>query len=167
MATLLYGNISQKTASYTIEPGSITLPTVVQGDTFTLAVRLTETSNNTTTVTAPSIYSARLSYGPVDVAPTAGTFKVLVNAVTSSAITLGSTAASVAAVLNSISAATGWSVTEDQGSYIVGRTANWTTTSGITIVDNNLTPESFVRVTSYSANSIFYQELRPMQSPLA
>jgi len=167
MATLLYGNISNKTASYTIEPGSITLPTVVQGDTFTLAVRLTETANNTTTVTAPSIYSARLSYGPVDVAPTAGTFKVLVNAVTSSAITLGSTAASVAAVLNSISAATGWTVSEDQGSYIVGRTANWTTTSGITIVDNNLTPDSFVRVTSYSANNIFYQELRPMQSPLA
>jgi hypothetical protein len=167
MATLLYGNISQKTASYTIEPGSITLPTVVQGDTFTVAVRLTETSNNTTTVTAPSIYSARLSYGPVDVAPTAGTFKVRVNAVTSSAITLGSTAASVAAILNSISAATGWSVTEDQGSYIVGRTSNWVATSGITIVDNNLTPESFVRVTSYSANNIFYQELRPMQSPLA
>jgi hypothetical protein len=167
MATLLYGNISNKTASYTIEPGSITLPTVVQGDTFTLAVRLTETANNTTTVTAPSIYSARLSYGPVDVAPTAGTFKVRVNAVTSSAITLGSTAASVAAVLNSISAATGWTVSEDQGSYIVGRTANWTTTSGITIVDNNLTPESFVRVTSYSANNTFYQELRPMQSPLA
>jgi hypothetical protein len=167
MATLLYGNISQKTASYTIEPGSITLPTVVQGDTFTLAVRLTETSNNTTTVTAPSIYSARLSYGPVDVAPTAGTFKVLVNAVTSSAITLGSTAASVAAILNTISAATGWSVTEDQGSYIVGRTANWTTTSGITIVQNELVPDSFVRVTSYSANNTFYQELRPMQSPLA
>jgi hypothetical protein len=167
MATLLYGNISQKTASYTIEPGSITLPTVVQGDTFTLAVRLTETSNNTTTVTAPSIYSARLSYGPVDVAPTAGTFKVRVNAVTSSAITLGSTAASVAAILNTISAATGWTVSEDQGSYIVGRTANWTTTSGITIVENNLTPDSFVRVTSYSANNIFYQELRPMQSPLA
>jgi hypothetical protein len=167
MATLLYGNISQKTASYTIEPGSITLPTVVQGDMFTVAVRLTETSNNTTTVTAPSIYSARLSYGPVDVAPTAGTFKVLVNAVTSSAITLGSTAASVAAVLNSISAATGWSVTEDQGSYIVGRTANWTTTSGITIVQNELVPDSFVRVTSYSANNTFYQELRPMQSPLA
>ena len=167
MATLLYGNISQKTASYTIEPGSITLPTVVQGDTFTLAVRLTETSNNTTTVTAPSIYSARLSYGPVDVAPTAGTFKVLVNAVTSSAITLGSTAASVAAILNTISAATGWSVTEDQGSYIVGRTANWTTTSGITIVQNELIPDSFVRVTSYSANNTFYQELRPMQSPLA
>jgi hypothetical protein len=167
MATLLYGNISNKTASYTIEPGSITLPTVVQGDTFTVAVRLTETSNNTTTVTAPSVYSARLSYGPVDVAPTAGTFKVLVNAVTSSAITLGSTAASVAAILNTISAATGWTVSEDQGSYIVGRTANWTTTSGITIVDNNLTPDSFVRVTSYSANNIFYQELRPMQSPLA
>jgi hypothetical protein len=167
MATLLYGNISQKTASYTIEPSSIALPTVVQGDTFTLAVRLTETNNNTTTVTAPSIYSARLSYGPVDVAPTAGTFKVRVNAVTSSAITLGSTAASVAAILNSISAATGWSVTEDQGSYIVGRTTNWVATSGITIVDNNLTPDSFVRVTSYSANNIFYQELRPMQSPLA
>jgi len=167
MATLLYGNISQKTASYTIEPGTITLPKVVQGDTFTLAVRLTETANNTTTVTAPSIYSARLSYGPVDVAPTAGTFKVRVNAVTSNAITLGSTASSVAAILNSISATTGWSVTEDQGSYIVGRTANWTTTSGITIVDNNLTPDSFVRVTSYSANNTFYQELRPMQSPLA
>jgi len=167
MATLLYGNISQKTASYTIDPAAITLPKVVQGDTFTLAVRLTETSNNLTTVTAPAIYSARLSYGPVDVAPTAGTFKVRVNAVTSSAITLGSTAASVAAVLNSISAATGWTVSEDQGSYIVGRTANWTTTSGITIVDNNLTPDSFVRVTSYSANNTFYQELRPMQSPLA
>jgi hypothetical protein len=167
MATLLYGNISKKTASYTIEPAAIALPKIVQGDTFTLAVRLTETANNTTTVTAPSIYSARLSYGPVDVAPTAGTFKVRVNAVTSSAITLGSTAASVAAVLNSISAATGWSVTEDQGSYIVGRTANWTTTSGITIVENNLTPESFVRVTSYSSNNTFYQELRPMRSPLA
>ena len=167
MATLLYGNISQKTASFTIDPANIALPTVVQGDTFTVAVRLTETSNNITTVTAPSIFSARLSYGPVDVAPTAGTFKVLVNAVTSSAITLGSTAASVAAILNTISAATGWSVTEDQGSYIVGRTANWTTTSGITIVQNELVPDSFVRVTSYSANNTFYQELRPMQSPLA
>lgn len=167
MATLLYGNISNKTASYTIEPGSITLPTVVQGDTFTLAVRLTETANNTTTVTAPSIYSARLSYGPVDVAPTAGTFKVLVNSVTSSVITLGSTAASVAAVLNSISAATGWAVIEDQGSYLISRTSNWAATSGITIVQNELIPQSFVRVTSYSANSNFYQELRPMQSPLA
>jgi hypothetical protein len=167
MATFLYGNISQKTASYTIEPSSIALPTVIQGDTFTLAVRLTETSKNITTVTAPSIYSARLSYGPVDVAPTAGTFKVLVNSVTSSVITLGASAASVAAILNSISAATGWSVREDQGSYIVGRTANWVATSGITIVENNLVPESFVRVTSYSSAGTFYQELRPMQSPLA
>jgi hypothetical protein len=167
MATLLYGNISQKTASYTIEPGAITLPKVVQGDTFTLAVRLTETSNNTTTVTAPSIYSARLSYGPVDVAPTAGSFKVLVNSVTSSVITYGSTAASVAAVLNSISAATGWAVIEDQGSYLISRTSNWVATSGISIVQNELIPQSFVRVTSYSANSNFYQELRPMQSPLA
>ena len=167
MATLLYGNISKKTASYTIEPGAITLPKVVQGDTFTLAVRLTETSNNTTTVTAPSIYSARLSYGPVDVAPTAGSFKVLVNSVTSSVITYGSTAASVAAVLNSISAATGWAVIEDQGSYLISRTSNWVATSGISIVQNELIPQSFVRVTSYSANSNFYQELRPMQSPLA
>ena len=167
MATLLYGNISKKTASYTIEPAAITLPKVVQGDTFTLAVRLTETANNTTTVTAPSIYSARLSYGPVDVAPTAGTFKVLVNSVTSSVITLGSTAASVAAVLNSISAATGWAVIEDQGSYLISRTSNWVATSGISIVQNELIPQSFVRVTSYSANSNFYQELRPMQSPLA
>ena len=167
MATLLYGNISQKTASYTIAPGSITLPKVVQGDTFTLAVRLTETANNTTTVTAPSIYSARLSYGPVDVAPTAGSFKVLVNSVTSSVITFGSTAASVAAVLNSISAATGWAVIEDQGSYLISRTSNWVATSGISIVQNELIPQSFVRVTSYSANSNFYQELRPMQSPLA
>ena len=167
MATLLYGNISNKTASYTIQPGTITLPTVVQGDTFTLAVRLTETSDNNTTITAPSISYARLSYGPVDVAPTAGTFKVLVNAVTSSAITVGATAASVAAVLNSITTAAGWTVTEDQGSYIVGRTANWTATSGITIVENTLVPDSFVRVTSYSANNTFFQELRPMQSPLA
>jgi len=167
MATLVFGNISQKTASYTIEPGSITLPKVVQGDLFTLAVRLTETANNITTVTAPSIYSARLSYGPVDVAPTAGSFKVLVNSVTSSVITFGSTAASVAAVLNSISAATGWSVIEDQGSYLVERRSAWVATSGITIVQNELQPQSFVRVTSYSANNSFYQELRPMQSPLA
>jgi len=167
MATLVFGNISQKTASYTIEPGSITLPKVVQGDLFTLAVRLTETAANITTVTAPSIYSARLSYGPVDVAPTAGSFKVLVNSVTSSVITYGSTAASVAAVLNSISAATGWSVVEDQGSYLVERKSEWVATSGITIVQNELQPQSFVRVTSYSANNSFYQELRPMQSPLA
>ena len=167
MATLLYGNISKKTASYTIEPGTITLPTVVQGDTFSIAVRLTETADNITTITAPSISYARLAYGPVDVAPTSGSFKVRVNAVTSSVITYGSTAASVAAVLNSIAAATGWSVLEDQGSYIVGRTSNWVATSGITIVQNELVPDSFVRVTSYSANSTFYQELRPMQSPLA
>ena len=167
MATLLYGNISQKTASYTIEPGAITLPKVVQGDMFTLGVRLTETADNLTTITAPSISYARLAYGPVDVAPTSGSFKVLVNAVTSTVITYGSTAASVAAVLNSIAAATGWSVLEDQGSYIVGRTSNWVTTSGITIVQNELVPDSFVRVTSYSANNTFYQELRPMQSPLA
>jgi len=167
MATLLYGNISQKTASYTIEPGSITLPTVVQGDTFTVAVRLTETANNITTITAPSISYARLAYGPVDAAPTSGSFKVVVNSVTSTVITYGSTAASVAAVLNSIAAATGWSVLEDQGSYIVGRKSNWVTTSGISIVQNELVPDSFVRVTSYSANNTFYQELRPMQSPLA
>jgi hypothetical protein len=167
MATLLYGNISQKTASYTIEPGAITLPKVVQGDTFSIAVRLTETADNLTTITAPSISYARLAYGPVDVAPTSGSFKVRVNAVTSSVITFGSTAASVAAVLNSIAAATGWSVLEDQGSYIVGRTSNWVATSGITIVQNELVPDSFVRVTSYSANNTFYQELRPMQSPLA
>jgi hypothetical protein len=167
MATYLFGNLSSRTASYTIEPGNVTLPTIVQGDTFTLAVRLTETNNNVTTVTAPSIYSARLSYGPVDVAPTAGSFKVLVNSITSSVITFGSTAASVAAVLNGMSAATGWAVIEDQGSYIVSRTSNWVATSGITIVQNELIPQSFVRVTSYSANSNFYQELRPMQSPLA
>jgi hypothetical protein len=167
MATYLFGNLSSRTASYSIEPGNVTLPTIVQGDTFTLAVRLTETNNNVTTVTAPSIYSARLSYGPVDAAPTSGSFKVLVNSVTSTVITFGSTAASVAAVLNSISAATGWAVIEDQGSYLVSRTSNWVATSGITIVQNELIPQSFVRVTSYSANSNFYQELRPMQSPLA
>jgi len=167
MATYLFGNLSSRTASYTIEPGNVTLPTIVQGDTFTLAVRLTETNNNVTTVTAPSIYSARLSYGPVDAAPTSGSFKVLVNSVTSTVITFGSTAASVAAVLNSISAATGWAVIEDQGSYLVSRTSNWVATSGISIVQNELIPQSFVRVTSYSANSNFYQELRPMQSPLA
>ena len=167
MATYLFGNLSTRTASYTIDPGNIELPKIVQGDIFTLAVRLTETSNLITTVTEPSVSYARLSYGPVDVAPTAGSFKVRVNAVTSSVITFGSTAASVAAVLNSISAATGWSVLEDQGSYIVGRTSSWVATSGITIVENELVPDSFVRVTSYSANNTFYQELRPMQSPLA
>ena len=167
MATFLYGNLSTKTASFTIEPGTITLPTVVAGDNFRLAVRLTETSDNTTVVTTPTISYARLAYGPVDVAPTAGTFKVLVNAVTSSVITLGSSAASVAAILNSISAVTGFAVTLDRDSYIVSRNANFTATSGITIVENFLEPQSFVRVTSYSANNLFYQELRPMQSPLA
>lgn len=167
MATFLYGNLSTKTASFTIEPGTITLPTVVAGDNFRLAVRLTETADNTTVITTPSISYARLAYGPVDVAPTAGTFKVLVNAVTSSVITLGSSAASVAAILNSISAVTGFAVTLDRDSYIISRNANFTATSGITIVENFLEPQSFVRVTSYSANNLFYQELRPMQSPLA
>lgn len=167
MATFLYGNLSTKTASYSIEPGTIDLPKVVNGDTFTVAVRLTETADGTTVATTPSISYARLAYGPVDVAPTSGSFKVLVNAVTSSVITLGSSAASVAAVFNSIAAVTGWSVREDQGSYIVSRTANYVATSGITIVANELIPESFVRVTSYSDGATFYQELRPMQSPLA
>ena len=167
MATFLYGNLSTKTASYTIEPGTIDLPKVVNGDTFTVAVRLTETADGTTVATKPSISYARLAYGPVDVAPTSGSFKVLVNAVTSSVITLGSSAASVAAVFNSIAAVTGWSVREDQGSYIVSRTASYAATSGITIVANELIPESFVRVTSYSDGATFYQELRPMQSPLA
>lgn len=167
MATFLYGNLSTKTASYSIEPGTIDLPKVVNGDTFTVAVRLTETADGTTVATKPSISYARLAYGPVDVAPTSGSFKVLVNAVTSSVITLGSSAASVAAVFNSIAAVTGWSVREDQGSYIVSRTASYAATSGITIVANELIPESFVRVTSYSDGATFYQELRPMQSPLA
>ena len=167
MATFLYGNLSTKTASYSIKPGTIDLPKVVNGDTFTVAVRLTETADGTTVATTPSISYARLAYGPVDVAPTSGSFKVLVNAVTSSVITLGSSAASVAAVFNSIAAVTGWSVREDQGSYIVSRTANYVATSGITIVANELIPESFVRVTSYSDGATFYQELRPMQSPLA
>ena len=167
MATFLYGNLSTKTASYSIEPGTIDLPKVVNGDTFTVAVRLTETADGTTVATTPSISYARLAYGPVDVAPTSGSFKVLVNTVTSSVITLGSSAASVAAVFNSIAAVTGWSVREDQGSYIVSRTASYAATSGITIVANELIPESFVRVTSYSDGATFYQELRPMQSPLA
>ena len=167
MATFLYGNLSTKTASYSIKPGTIDLPKVVNGDTFTVAVRLTETADGTTVATTPSISYARLAYGPVDVAPTSGSFKVLVNAVTSSVITLGSSAASVAAVFNSIAAVTGWSVREDQGSYIVSRTASYAATSGITIVANELIPESFVRVTSYSDGATFYQELRPMQSPLA
>ena len=167
MATFLYGNLSTKTASYSIEPGTIDLPKVVNGDTFTVAVRLTETADGTTVATTPSISYARLAYGPVDVAPTSGSFKVRVNAVTSSVITLGSSAASVAAVFNSIAAVTGWSVREDQGSYIVSRTASYVATSGITIVANELIPESFVRVTSYSDGATFYQELRPMQSPLA
>jgi len=167
MATYIYGNLSTRTASYSIEPGNITLPKVVQGDNFTLSVRLTETNDNTTTVTSPAIYSARLAYGPVDVAPTAGSFKVLVNSVTSSVITYGSTAASVAAILNSLSAVTGWSVALDRDSYIVSRRSNWVATSGITIVENVLQPQSFVRVTSYTSDNVFYQELRPMQSPLA
>jgi hypothetical protein len=167
MATYIYGNLSTRTASYSIEPGNITLPKVVQGDNFTLSVRLTETNDNTTTVTSPSIYSARLAYGPVDVAPTAGSFKVLVNSVTSSVITYGSTAASVAAILNSLSAVTGWSVAFDRDSYIVSRRSSWVATSGITIVENVLQPQSFVRVTSYTSDNVFYQELRPMQSPLA
>lgn len=167
MATLLYGNLSTKTASYGLEPSTVDLPKVVQGDDFTVAVRLTETADGTTVVTKPAISYARLSYGPVDVAPTAGTFKVVVNAVTSSAITLGTSAASVAAILNSLSATTGWAVELDRDSYIVSRPAAWTATSGITIAENFLQPESFVRVTSWSANNFFYQELRPMQSPLA
>lgn len=168
MATLIYGNLSTKTASYTLDPSSIALPKVVQGDTFTLAVRLTETADNNTVVTVPSITSARLSYGPVDVAPTAGTFKMVVGGVTSGVVTIGSSAASVAAVLNAMATpATGWSVTLDRESYLISRTAAWTATSGITITENLLEPESFVRVTSYSAAGRFYQELRPMQSPLA
>jgi len=167
MATYLYGNLSTRTASYTIEPGEISLPKIVQGDNFTLSIRLTETNDSITTVTSPAIYSARLAYGPVDVAPTAGSFKVLVNSVTSSVITYGSTAASVAAVLNSLSAVTGWSVTLDRDSYIVSRRSSWVATSGITIVENLLQPQSFVRVTSYTSDNLFYQELRPMQSPLA
>ena len=168
MATLLYGNLSTKTASYSIEPGTIDLPRVVQGDTFTLAVRLTETADGTTVVTKPTISSARLSYGPVDVAPTAGTFRMVVGGVTSGVVTIGSSAASVAAVLNAMATpATGWSVTLDRDSYLVSRTDAWTATSGITITENLLEPESFVRVTSYSAAGRFWQELRPMQSPLA
>ena len=167
MATYLYGNLSTRTASYTIDPGDIALPKIVQGDNLTLSVRLTETNDNNTTITSPAISSARLAYGPVDVAPTAGSFKVLVNSVTSSVITYGSTAASVAAALNGLSAVTGWSVTLDRDSYIVSRRSSWVATSGITIVENLLQPQSFVRVTSYTSEDIFYQELRPMQSPLA
>lgn len=168
MATLLYGNLSTKTASYTVEPGTIDMPKVVQGDTFTLAVRLTETADNATVVCRPLISYARLSYGPIDVAPTAGTFRMIVGGVTSGVVTIGSSAASMAAVLNAMATpATGWSVTLDRDSYLVSRTSAWTATSGITITENLLEPESFVRVTSYSAAGRFYQELRPMQSPLA
>lgn len=168
MATFLFGNLSFKRASYQIEPTPIDLPKVVQGDNFTLAVRLTETANGVSTVTRPSVSYARLSYGPVDVAPTAGTFRMVVDGVTSGVVTIGSSAASVAAVLNAMATpATGWSVTVDRDSWLVSRTAAWTTTSGITITENLLQPESFVRVTSYSQAGRFYQELRPMQSPLA
>lgn len=168
MATLLYGNLSTKTASYTIEPSTIDLPKLVQGDDFVLAVRLTETADGTTVVTKPSISYARLAYGPVDVAPTAGTFRMIVGGVTSGVVTIGSSAASVAAVLNAMATpATGWTVTLDRDSYLVSRTSAYTATSGITITENLLEPQSFVRVTSYSQANLFFQELRPMQSPLA
>lgn len=168
MATFLFGNLSLKRASYQIEPTPIDLPKVVQGDDFSVAVRLVETANGVSTVTRPSISYARLSYGPVDVAPTAGTFRMVVGGVTSGVVTIGSSAASVAAVLNAMATpATGWSVTLDRDSYLVSRTDAWTTTSGITITENLLEPESFVRVTSYSSAGRFWQELRPMQSPLA
>ena len=168
MATFLYGNISKKTASYTIDGPAADLPKVVQGDVFTVAVRLTETSNEITTVTRPAVSYARLAYGPIDVAPTAGTFKMVVGGVTSGVVTIGSSAASVAAVLNAMATpATGWTVDLNRDSYIVSRNSAWTATSGITIEENKLEPESFVRVTSWSANNLFYQELRPMQSPLA
>ena len=168
MATFLFGNLSTKTASYSIEPGSIELPKVVQGDDFALAVRMTETADNVTVVTRPTLSYARLSYGPIDVAPTSGTFKLVVGGVTSGVVTIGSSAASVAAVLNAMATpATGWTVALDRDSYIVSRTSAWTATSGITIAENRLEPESFVRVTSYSRADQFVQELRPMQSPLA
>lgn len=168
MATFIYGNLSSKTASPSLDPSPLTFPTVVQGDDFSLTVRLVETLDGITTVTAPVISYARLSYGPVDVAPTAGTFKMVVGGVTSGVVTYGSSAASVAAVLNAMATpATAWSVTLDRDSYLVSRTDAWTATSGITITENKLEPESFVRVTSYSAAGQFIQELRPMQSPLA
>jgi hypothetical protein len=168
MATFLFGNLSTKTASYSIEPSSIDLPKVIQGDDFSVAVRLTETADNVTVVTRPTISYARLSYGPVDLAPTSGTFKLVVGGVTSGVVTIGSSAASVAAVLNAMATpATGWSVALDRDSYLLSRTNAWTATSGITITDNRLEPESFVRVTSYSRADQFVQELRPMQSPLA
>ena len=168
MATFLFGNISQKRASYQIEPVPISLPTVVQGDNFSLAVRLTETADGTTVVTRPTISYARLAYGPVDVAPTSGTFKMIVGGVTSGVVTIGSSAASVAAVLNAMATpATGWTVTLDRESYLVSRTDAYTATSGITITDNRLEPDSFVRITSYTKAGDFVQELRPMQSPLA
>ena len=168
MATFLFGNLSTKTASYQIAPTPIALPKVVQGDDFALAVRLTETANNVTTVTRPAISYARLAYGPVDVAPSAGTFRMVVGGVTSGVVTYGSSAASVAAVLNAMATpATAWSVALDRDSYLVSRTDAWTATSGITITENRLEPESFVRVTSYAAAGLFIQELRPMRSPLA
>ena len=168
MATFLFGNLSLKRASYQIEPTPIDLPKVVQGDDFTLAVRLTESVNGNTTVTRPAISYARLAYGPIDVAPTAGTFKMVVGGVTSGVVTIGSSAASVAAVLNAMATpATGWSVTLDRDSWLISRTDAYTATSGITITENLIEPESFVRVTSYSQAGRFFQELRPMQSPLA
>lgn len=168
MATFLFGNISQKRASYQIEPVPITLPTVVQGDDFSVAVRLTETADGTTVVTRPTISYARLSYGPIDVAPTSGTFRMVVGGVTSGVVTIGSSAASVAAVLNAMATpATGWSVALDRDSYLVSRTDAWTATSGITITENQLEPDSFVRITAYTKAGQYVQELRPMQSPLA
>jgi hypothetical protein len=168
MATFLFGNLSQKRASYQIEPVPITLPTVVQGDDFSLAVRLTETADGVTVVTRPTISYARLSYGPIDLAPTSGTFKMVVGGVTSGVVTIGSSAASVAAVLNAMATpATGWSVALDRDSYLVSRTDAWTATSGITITENQLEPESFVRITAYTKAGQYVQELRPMQSPLA
>jgi hypothetical protein len=168
MATFLFGNLSTKTASYSIEPSSIDLPKVVQGDDFAVSVRLTETADNVTVVTRPTISYARLSYGPIDLAPTSGTFKLVVGGVTSGVVTIGSSAASVAAVLNAMATpATGWSVALDRDSYLVSRTDAWTATSGITITENQLEPDSFVRITAYTKASQYVQELRPMQSPLA
>ena len=168
MATFLFGNLSLRRASYEVPPVPMELPKIVQGDNFTLAVRLTESANNVTTVTRPAISYARLAYGPVDVAPSSGTFRMVVGGVTSGVVTIGSSAASVAAVLNAMATpATAWTVQLDRDSYLVSRTDAWTATSGITIAENLIQPESFVRVTSYSQGGRYYQELRPMQSPLA
>ena len=147
-----------------------TLPTLTRNDAYTLRVRLQERDatgllRDLTTAGA----SVKLGIGGIDDAPTAGQFKLVLNSVTSSAISFDATPAQVYTAISAI-AGTGVTVTtygSEQYSYLItSATANTALSFGGSAFTLFPTSSVLVNTRRFPAASIAPQQvIRLVRNP--